>query len=379
MLEPPGHHVAVPPPEPALPRDTLRVAYTLEQCWHEFPGGTAVAANRVAERLARRPDVELVGVAGRHRHDPPPEFRPPIAVHQLPIARPWLYETWTRLGVPKVERATGPVDVCHATGLVPAATRAPLVVTVHDLAFVRWPERFTDHGARVMRRSLDVIRRRADLVLASSSATVADLVDAGIGTQRVRLVLLGVDEAAPDDGRAAVAARERFGLPERFVLFVGTLEPRKNLPRLAAAVRSLDDPVPLVVAGASGWGDQQQAVADEGVQFVGFVDDVTLDGLYRAASVFAYPSEWEGFGLPVAEAMARGVPVVTSGGTSTEEVAGGAAVLVDPLDVDDIARGLSEALADGDRLGAAGRQRARTLSWEATAAATLDAYREVAG
>ncbi len=113
------------------------------------------------------------------------------------------------------------------------------------------------------------------------------------------------------------------------------------------------------------------------MRFLGHVDDATLRGLYAAASVFAYPSEREGFGLPVAEAMAQGTPVVTSRGTSTEEVAGGAAVLVDPLDVASIADGLHRALADADALRAAGRARAEQLSWPAAAAATLDVYREL--
>lgn len=367
-----GHHGAVHEP--------LRVAYTLEQCWHDVPGGTAVAALRVAEHLGEVPDIELVGVAGRHRDQPDEAFRPTIPVASLPIARPWLYESWLRLGHPRVERATGPVDVCHATALVPAPSKSPLVVTVHDLAFLRTPERFSRHGARVMTASLHRIRRRADLVLCSSRATLDDVAKAGIDGERLRHVPLGVDvrPARPDDvGRV----RSRYLLPERFVLFVGTVEPRKNLVRLAAAVSMLDDPLPLVVAGTDGWGGAQADVvrADAEVRFLGFVPPEELAGLYSAATVFAYPSEWEGFGLPVAEAMAQGTPVVTSTGTSTEEVAAGAAVLVDPLDTADIARGLSDALAGRDRLSAAGRVRAAELTWTATAAATAAAYREVAG
>jgi glycosyltransferase involved in cell wall biosynthesis len=372
MRRPCGHHGAVPEP--------LRVAYTLEQCWHDVPGGTAVAALRVAEHLRSIASIELVGVAGRHRHEPHEAFRPTIDVAALPLARPWLYETWLRFGRPRVERATGPVDVCHATALVPAPSKAPLVVTVHDLAFVRTPERFSRHGVRVMTASLRRIRRSADLVLCSSRATLADVADAGIGADRLRHVPLGVDvhPAGPD---AVAEVRERHQLPDRFVLFVGTVEPRKNLVRLAAAVGMLDDPLPLLVAGVDGWGGAQADVtrADAHVRFLGFVGPEDLAGLYAAATVFAYPSEWEGFGLPVAEAMAQGTPVVTSRGTSTEEVAGGAAVLVDPFDTADIARGLTEALASAAALSAAGRARSQELSWDVSAAATADAYHEVAG
>jgi glycosyltransferase involved in cell wall biosynthesis len=333
----------------------------------------------VCERLVDDLTVDVVGVAGRHRRPPAEPWRPPVEVRQLPIARPWLYEGWVRAGWPRVERATGPVDVTHATGLVPAATKAPLIVTVHDLAFIRTPERFTKHGARLMRASLDRIRRRADLVLCPSEATLDDVVRAGVGADRVRVVPLGVTPVAvsPEE---VTAIRSRYGLPDRFVLFVGTREPRKNLPRLIAAVAALDERVPLVVAGADGWGDAGTALPGDApdVRFLGFVPGDWLPPLYAAASVSAYPSEWEGFGLPVVEAMAQGTPVVTSRGTSTEEVAGGAAVLVDPLDVDDIARGLHDALGGADRLAEAGRLRAATLTWEAAATATVAAYHEVA-
>lgn len=370
--------------------DLLRVAYTLEQCWHDVPGGTAVAALRVADRLAARDDVFVAGVAGRHRRPPAPEYRPDVPVHRLPLSRPWLYEAWLRLRWPLVESVTGRVDVCHATALVPAPSRAPLVVTVHDLAFVRYPERFSRHGTKMMDRSLRRIRATADLVLCSSRATIADVVDAGIPAERVRHVPLGVDPVDVSDHEVA-RVRAAYGLPERFVLFVGTLEPRKNLHRLVRAIARLNDRVPLVVVGADGWGhvrtglDGSDGDHDRGpgagadVVFLGFVPQADLAPLYAAARVFAYPSEWEGFGLPVAEALAQGTPVVTSRGTSTEEVAGNAAVLVDPLDVDDIARGLAEALASTGRAEriAAGRARAAELTWDATAEATLAAYREL--
>ena len=128
----------------------LHVAYTVEQCWHPVPGGTAIAALRIARELAARDDVDLQYVAGRHPRAPAPSYRPVGSVAMLPLSRPLLYETWVRLSWPKVESVTGPVDVVHATGLIPAATSHPLVVTVHDLAFVHRPEQFTRHGARLM-------------------------------------------------------------------------------------------------------------------------------------------------------------------------------------------------------------------------------------
>lgn len=353
----------------------MRVAYTLEQCWHDAPGGTAVAAIEIARRLAPRPDVTLVGVAGRHRAAPEPDWHAPIPVAQLPLPRPLLYEAWLRVRRPRVEQVTGPVDVAHATGLVPCATRAPLAVTVHDVAWIREPGRYTRQGLRVMRRSLDVIRDAADIVVTSSEASRRDLEASGIEDHRIRVVPLGVDHAPATD--AAVAdVRRRYSLPEEFVLFVGTHEPRKNLRRLAAAVPRATCGLPLVIAGLAGWGDATEGIGDA-ARFLGFVPAADLPALYAAATVFAYPSEAEGFGLPVLEAMAQGTPVVTSRGTSTEEVAGGAAVLVDPFDVDSIAAGLDEAVTRADELAGAGRRRAATMTWDAAATRTMEIYTEM--
>jgi glycosyltransferase involved in cell wall biosynthesis len=364
----------------------VRVAYTLEQCWHEVPGGTAVAALEVAQRLMADPEVDLRPVAGRHRRLPVVPYRPGFTVATLPLARPWLYQTWLRANWPKVEAVTGEIDICHSTSIIPAASAAAQVVTIHDLAFVRWPDRFTRHGVATMTRALAGVQRRADLVLASSEHTIDDLLKAGFGRDRLRHVPLGVARRVATREEIA-ALREARGLPERFVLFLGTLEPRKNLPRLIAALQmvnaELSEPLALVVVGASGWGPApaELTAAADGLHilWLGFVEDQDLDAMYAAATVMAYPSEWEGFGLPVAEAMVQGTPVVTSAGTSTEEVAGGAAVLVDPSDVADIARGIHEALqpARAAELARAGQLRARQLTWEATAAATVAAYREL--
>jgi glycosyltransferase involved in cell wall biosynthesis len=356
----------------------VRVAYTLEQCWHDVPGGTAVAALRVAEAMAMHDDVRLIGVAGRHKHLPEDPWTPPIPIAHLPVGSPWLYQTWLRTGWPKVERATGRVDVAHATGLVPCPTDAPLVVTLHDLAFMHTPEHFSRIGNSVFRASLDIIRRDAAIVLCSSQATLDDVSFAGIGDDRLRLVPLGVEvEHAPPDQVARV--RSLYGLPDQYLLFVGTVEPRKNLRGLVAAIAMMDDPLPLVVAGADGWGDIGLTEAGTAsVRFLGFVPSDDLNPLYAGAHVFCYPSEREGYGLPVLEAMAQGVPVVTSAGTATEETAGSAAVLVDPSDPRDIARGIEEAIHRHAELSAKGVARAHKLTWSLTAGLTAAVYRELA-
>ena len=355
----------------------MLIAYTLEQCWRRVPGGTGIAAVEVARELALRSDVEVIGVAGRHRHPPTAGFVPPIAVNSLPIGGPLLFESWLRLGWPKVESVVDDADLVHSTIIIPPATSLPLVVTIHDLAFLRHPDFFTARGNKVFRRSLNVMLNKADMVLCSSQATLDDCVTAGFHSDRLRHVPLGVTtQTITDEDRVRV--RATYELPEQFVLFVGTLEPRKNLTRLIAALGSIRDAPPLVVVGMAGWGDQAPSTAHD-VRFTGFVPAHDLPALYEACSVFAFPSILEGYGLPVIEAMAHGAAVVTSRGTSTEEVAGGAAVLVDPLSVESIAAGLSEALENIDQLRARGVVRAAQVSWSATAEATMSAYREVLG
>lgn len=357
----------------------MRVAYTLEQCWHRVPGGTGVAALRVAEALGPHNDVRLIGVAGRHRRLPPDPWTPPIPVAHLPIASPWMYESWLRFQWPRVEMATGPIDIAHATTLIPCPTKARLVVTLHDLAWVHEPAHFTRHGVRVFNESLGIIRRTADLVLCSSQATMDDCVANGIGAERLRLVPLGVEtqRATADE---VERVRARYGLPDEYLLFVGTVEPRKNLRGLVAALEHMGRRIPLVVAGAAGWGTTGvEHVDSTRVSFLGFVPSDDLAGLYAGATVFCYPSEREGYGLPVLEAMAQGAPVVTSRGTATEETAGDAAVLVDPMSPEDIGRGIDEALLRRNELRAKGLARAQRRSWAASAALTAAAYRELAG
>ena len=334
-----------------------------------------MAAMRVAEAMPAESDVTLLGVAGRHAHVPIEPWSPTIPIGHLPVGGPLLYDLWLRRNWPKVERATGPVDVAHATTIIPCATDAPLVVTVHDLAFLHDPSQFTRRGNAVFRRSLEAIRRRADLVLCSSRATMDDCLSAGIAADRLRLVPLGV-EAERADAAEVARVRTLYRLPERYLLFVGTVEPRKNLRGLVEAISRLDDPLPLVVAGAAGWGDVA-VPPDSDTRFIGFVPAPDLGALYAGAEVFCYPSEREGYGLPVLEAMAQGTPVVTSRGTATEEAAGGAAVLVDPLDPGDIARGISEATADRAGLSERGVERADRATWRTTARLTAAAYREL--
>jgi glycosyltransferase involved in cell wall biosynthesis len=361
----------------------LRVALTFEQFWHRVPGGTAIATLAIARELAERDDLELVGVAARH-HDAPVAGAPfPIPVKHLPLPRVALYEAWHRLRRPAVERATGTVDVIHATSIAMPPKTAPLVVTIHDLAWLHEPRHFTRRGISFFNRGLALALKDADLVMCPSRATLRDCAEKGFARDRLRLVPMGTDITIATDV-SVEKARRQYGLPERYLLWIGTIEPRKNLPRLLEAYRNLDTDIPLVLGGPAGWNEDLEtlvAPVRHKVRVIGFVPQADLAPLYRGATLFCFPSLLEGFGLPVVEAMAQGTPVVTSRGTSTEEIAEGAGVLVDPLDPGSIRDGMEEVLAlpgRAEELSRAGLARASDYTWGRTAGLVADAYREVA-
>ncbi|HYY44019.1 MAG TPA: glycosyltransferase family 1 protein [Actinomycetota bacterium] len=362
----------------------LRVAMTLEQCWHRVPGGTAVAALEIARALRLGDDVEPIGVAARHKHPAPQPWTPPIDVRHLPLPRLALYESWHRLRMPKVERATGRVDVIHATTVAMPPRSAPIVVTVHDIAFRRDPSHFTRRGLSFFERGLELAVQDADLILCSSRATLGELRSLGVGSERLRHVPLGVRAPEVDDALVQ-RVRRAYGLERPYLLWVGTVEPRKNLSRLIEAYRSLGrDDVDLAAAGPKGWNEDIESLLGKAggrIKSLGFVPEDVKAALYKGAEAFCFPSLREGFGFPVLEAMAQGTPVVTSKGTSTEELADGAGILVDPTDTGSIAQGIKQALEDEAvrrELRRRGPQRAAQYTWEHTAALVAQAYREVA-
>jgi len=258
------------------------------------------------------------------------------------------------------------LDVLHCTTYrAPLRAGLPVVVTVHDLAVVRHPELFTAWTRAYARTLLLPVLRAASRVLAVSEFTKREVAElAGVAPERIAVAYnaASADVFRPDGPSA----------DGDYVLAVGTLEPRKNLARLVDATGRLG--LELRVAGSRGWGGVE--VDAPHVRWLGRPDDVELAAQLRGALCLAYPSLYEGFGIPVLEAMLCGTPVVTSAASAMEEVAAGAAELVDPLEPASIADGIERAIARRDELRASGLERARLFTWDATAAAATAAYLE---
>ncbi|MBN1179105.1 MAG: glycosyltransferase family 4 protein [Anaerolineae bacterium] len=303
-----------------------------------------------------------------------------------PTARPAVRVAWEQIALPGAVRRTG-VDLLHAPAFVaPLLTSIPTVVTIHDLSFLRFPHLFRPANRLYLSALTKASARRARRVIAVSSHAAEEAVRLlGVSRERVDVVYHGVDsDFRPLPPETVAAFRAQRQLPERFVLFVGTLEPRKNVVRLVEAFQRLsDDGLRLVLAGGRGWYDDAifERVAALGMQerviFPGYVPVEELPLWYNAATVFAYPSLYEGFGMPVTEAAACGTPVLTSNTSSLPEAAGDGAVLVDPTDVDALADGLHRLSTDAslrEDMRRRGLAHARTLTWEQTAARTLSVY-----
>lgn len=298
---------------------------------------------------------------------------------------------WEQSALPRLAARIG-LDVLHS----PHYTRplAPLpcasVVGVMDMTFFALPEQHTFIKRLFFRAMIPASAKRADRLIAISESTKHDIERwLGIPGDRIDVTPLAVSPAYREDVDPATIAdvRKRYDLPAEYVLYVGRLEPRKNLPRLLQAYGILaarrPSIPPLVLAGAPGWHRAEldaavRRLADR-VRLLGYVPEADLPALYVGACVFVYPSLYEGFGIPVLEALSCGVPTITSGVSSMREVAGAAAELIDPLDTSQIAAAIERLLEDTGRqleLKSRARDRARDFSWDTTAALTRESYQK---
>lgn len=353
----------------------VRVAIAVEQNWNAVPGGTARSTNHLIEALQRFTTIELVGVAGRHGHPPELEVPRGLTVETVPVPGRPLVQMWNRLRRPMIDRWVSGFDVVHAPAYLVPPSKQPTVVTIHDLAFRHNVDWFTPHGVKFFGRFLEQVGRADWPVIVPSKFTADDCLSAGIDHGRVHVVPWGVTAreytAADIDERS-----RRLGLPDDFVLFVGTLEPRKNLDTLVAAMQLVPE-IPLVVVGPIGWGN---VTAGDAIVLGNLTSD-DVGAVMAAASVLVYPSHFEGFGLPVLEAMSVGTPVIVTESSAAAEVAGDTGLAVRTDSAEPLATAIRSIIGSvelRERLGSAGQHRASEFTWEAAARATLDIYEATA-
>lgn len=349
----------------AIPRDR-----SLQYLLFYAAGGLPANAPYVAE---------LQRLAAAHRN---------VRVRPLPISPRLLTIIWQRLRLPlPAERLVGQIDLLHAPDFVLPPTRARTILTVHDLTFMVRPESADVKLRRYLMAAVPRSLRRADCVLVDSLATAADLDRLlGVAGPHVHLLYPGVDPRFRPLPTAELAAvRHALKLPAQFLLFVSTLEPRKNVPRLIEAFAQIAaEPqyaeLHLVLCGRRGWlYDEIFATVGrlnlhQRVHFLDFVADEQLPALYNLAQAFVYPSLYEGFGFPALEALACGTPVVTTAVASLPEVVGDAAIVVDPEQSSAIAQGIRQALEQPEPLRRAGPPQAQRFRWETTATNLLAIY-----
>jgi O-antigen biosynthesis alpha-1,3-rhamnosyltransferase len=288
------------------------------------------------------------------------EVRTPLMPNALRTA-------WSHRGRPAVERLVGRLDVFHFSDWMYPAQRAGLrATTIHDLVPMRFPDWVEPETLRLHGPKYENAAATCDRIFVNSHFTGGEVVELlGVPEQRVRIAYPGIDQRFSPDGEAA-----DLGGP--YVLGVSTLEPRKNLPALVAAfalLRRRHPKLTLAIAGLEGW--EREPLAAEGVRVLGFVSDEKLARLYRGASAFAYPSRFEGFGIPVVEALASGVPAVVSSHPSLDEASGDAALRADPDDPEAFAEALEQALASPRGTGI---EHASRFTWRACGEAVLAGY-----
>jgi glycosyltransferase involved in cell wall biosynthesis len=312
-----------------------------------------------------------------------------------PVPERWLTIAWHRFYLPiPVEWFSGPLDLFHSPNFIlPPTQRAKTLLTVHDLSFIRHPQGAVDSLRRWLNQVVPRSLARADHVLADSLSTKNDLVDIfNLSPDQITVVGAGVEErfqpiTAPDR-LGAVRQRYRISPTAPIILGLGTLEPRKNFTGLIAAFSQspVRETHHLVIAGGKGWlyddifaAAQNSAVAGR-IHLIGFVDDADLPALYSLADIFAYPSHYEGFGIPVVEAMACGTPVVCANNSCLPEVAGDSALQVAATDIPALAEALQQLATDPilrQHAIETGFRQAQKFNWPAAAQRLLEVYQHV--
>ncbi len=291
---------------------------------------------------------------------------------------------WNDLHTLSVEKFIGKVDIFHSSDATQPPSKAKKITTVHDLVAYHFPETLHPKQLQVQRRRLGWVKAEADAVIAVSQATRDDLLAfLGIHPEKISVVYEGVNamfnEGVREDAEKIKQVQTKYAIPQEYILSIGTMQPRKNLSRLVTAFKQLENPPTLIIGGSVGWGKKLEQAPN--VILTGFIKQQDLPYLYAGAKMFIYPALYEGFGLPVLEAMACGTPVVTANTSSLPEVGGDAAIYIDPKDMNSIAEGMSKALSMSETDYKTAQQKsikqAAKFSWEKAATETLNVYRSL--
>jgi len=375
----------------------VRVGLNAEPLFQRIPTGVGVYALALCRGLVEIGHAdELVIFHAAHDEIPAEVGDLPVDRVGYTLSRDRLYDAWMADRRPAPQSITGDLDVVHSTGpAIPPSGGAVLVVTVHDLAPIRFADRYPRRARAVHKRGAHIAAAEAARIIVPSRSTALDVEEFyGVERERIRVVPHGVDFA--DLGAAARAAVgdagkrwERRGIAEPYVLWIGTQEQRKNVVAVLDAfahVAARHPELSLVLHGPNGWlgdevgeGLQQRGLHSRTIVSEGSLPRNELAALYARASAFIYPSLYEGFGMPVLEAMACRTPVVTSNISALPETAGDAALLVDPLDDVALAEAIARIMEDpvlAEDLAQRGQKRARALTWGETARRTWAIYEE---
>jgi glycosyltransferase involved in cell wall biosynthesis len=289
---------------------------------------------------------------------------------------------WNSLHIVPIEKFIGQVDVFHASDWIQPPSRLPIVTTIHDLVATKYPQHLPVEIISTQKNRLYWVKKEATSIISDSHSTKSDLVEYfGIQPERIKVVYLGVgEEFYPQKIDSVLKLRKKYQIKTPYLLSVGTREPRKNLLKtITAFKKTIHKDITLVIAGNFGWGEDIGKHPD--IQVLGYVPQTELPALYSGAVSFLYPSLYEGFGLPVLEAMACGCPVITSDRGSLKEIAGACAIIVDPDNeaalVEAIKTVLNFSKGKREQIIKQGLNHAKGFTWQKTAQQTLDVYKSL--
>lgn len=368
------------------PRAKLSVLTVVEQFWHKVPGGVAVSTADAIDAMSQ--SIDFTGVAAWHRSKTvsqprvfPDSWAESAPIKHLKLPRPILYENWLANRPPKVGDSS--TDLVWASSMVVPTTDLPVVTTINDIDFFSNPETLSKRGKDFFPRAWSRAATASDVIVCPTdhvaTAVAERLTSDGATQPPIEVIPWAVK---PNDGHIGQPELlEGLELEDKFFLWVGTLEPRKNLRTLIEAFLA-SEASQLVVVGPTGWGEQVDNLDPSRIHFCGYVSDEMLEELYRAAYGFVFPSISEGFGLPLLEAMSRGLPIICSNTSVMPEVVGPAGLMFDPHSATELTKAINKLNSSSElaaEMSAASSQQAGLFSWARTAKSYEEVFRSVIG